>query len=98
MRAFRIYCGRGRVGGRSVSNTELRRFIKESVRPRFEAFTIQRIRGYWRKTSEPSLVIEIINPPEPAHHAVSEIAAEYKRRFGQEAVLVVGNEVQSAVL
>src|SRR5207253_8655145 len=98
MRVFRIYCGRGRRNGRSVSDTELREFINGTVRPRFEAFTIQRVRGYWRTTSEPSLVIEIVNRSESADVRISEIAAEYKRRFGQDAVLVVGNEVESALL
>lgn len=98
MQAFRIYFGRGRADGQTVSDSQLRRFLDSIVRPRFDAFTIQRGRGYWRNNSEPSIVLEIIYPDRNARHAVRQIAAEYKRRFGQEAVLVVGTDVESSVV
>src|SRR5438105_4877076 len=98
MRAFRIYCGRGRSNGRPVSETELRAFINRSVRPRFDAFTVQRVQGYWRDTSEPSFIIEIVNASRSTHARIRDVAADYKRRFGQEAVLIVGNDVESALL
>jgi Uma2 family endonuclease len=98
MRAWRIYCGRGRANGRSVSETEMRAFVNRSIRPRFDAFTIQRVRGYWRRESEPSFVIEIVHSSDTAHQKVAEIANEYKRRFGQDAVLVIDNHVKAALV
>jgi Uma2 family endonuclease len=98
MRAWRIYCGRRRSKGRPVTEAELRSFINSSIRPRFDAFTIQRARGYWQATSEPSFVIEIVHPSDSAQANVAEIAADYKRRFGQDAVLIVRSDVQSALV
>jgi hypothetical protein len=98
MRAWKIYCGRGRLNGPPVTDAEVRAFINASIRPRFDAFTIQHVRGYWHATSERSFVIEIIHASDWAQASVAEIAADYKRRFGQDAVLVVGNGVESVMV
>jgi hypothetical protein len=98
MRVWRIYCGRGRFKRQPVTEAELRSFINASIRPRFDAFTIQRVQGYRQATSEASFVIEIVHPSASAQTSVAEIAAAYKRRFGQDAVLIVQSDVESALV
>src|ERR1700704_2155042 len=98
MQAWRIYCGRRRRDGRSVSPTDVRAFIDASVRPRFSSFTLHAANGFWRFGHEPSVIIEIVTNRKRADEAVHRIAADYKRRFDQEAVLVVRNRVQSALV
>lgn len=98
MRAWRIYCGRRRPRGQPVTERELRSFINTSIRPRFGAFTIQRVRGYWQAMSEASFVIEIVHPSDSADPGVTEIAEDYKRRFRQDAVLIVRSEVDTALV
>lgn len=87
--------------GRSIPNStdvvteaEWQRFVDEVVTPRFPAgLTIIAARGQWRGengaiAAEPVYVLEIAHP-RGAKMDVSlrAIAAEYKRRFRQEAVL-----------
>ena len=98
MRAWRIYLGRKRPGGEHVSDKELRTFIRTVVRPRFHAFTIHRAVGYWENTSEPSLIIELVDPPADAQEDIRTVAEAYKVKFQQDAVLVVGSFVDSVLV
>jgi hypothetical protein len=87
----RLFCGLSIPGGGAVSQADVDAFIKEVVEPRFpEGFTMWRARGMWRGGSEEVMVLEIIHPVrESDGTAVAEIAAEYRRRFNQEAVMRV---------
>src|SRR5262245_22081777 len=98
MLAWKIYCGRKQPDGSNVTEREWRSFVDSCVRPRFEAFTIQKAEGYWRSMSEPSFVIEIVHPAESTEANVTEIAADYKRRFNQEAVFVMRNDVETLLV
>jgi hypothetical protein len=87
----RIFCGLSIPGGGTVSQDELDTFIVEVVEPRFPVgFTVWRAKGMWRGGAEEVMIIEIVHPIASApDKAVQEIAAEYRRRFRQEAVLRV---------
>ena len=98
MREFKIYCGRHRSTGPPVSDAELHAFIRQAVQSRFESFTIQHVQGYWRPTSEPSIIIGVVGRSRGTRARVAAVAREYKRRFGQEGVLVVRNEVASTLI
>jgi hypothetical protein len=98
MRLARIYCGLQRPDGQPVHGTDLPSFINASICSRFPAFTVQRVDGYWRGTSEPSVVIEIVYSSDSERAAIASIAAEYKRLFGRDAVLVVQGEVESSLV
>lgn len=98
MREWKIYCGRHRSTGRPVSDAELRAFIIQAVQSRFESFTVQHVQGYWRATSEPSIIIGVVGRSRGTRASIAAVAQEYKRRFGQQAVLVVGNEVASTLI
>lgn len=92
----RFFFGRDIPGGGSVSEQEWAAFLAEVVTPRFpDGLTVLRGEGQWRGANgavvrEPSFVVEINHPPSAAvDAALDAIAAEYKRRFRQEAVMRV---------
>jgi hypothetical protein len=89
-----VYFGRNRPDGGRVGDTEWQEFLTEVVTPRFPSgLTVVEAVGQWRGESglveqERSEVVTLLHAgDEPSHRAVTEIAAEYKRRFRQEAVL-----------
>ncbi|HEX2206294.1 MAG TPA: DUF3574 domain-containing protein [Longimicrobium sp.] len=92
----RLFFGRDIPGGGSVSEEAWAAFLAEVVTPRFpEGLTVLRGEGQWRGANgavvrEPSFVVEITHPPSArVDAALDEIAAEYRRRFRQEAVMRV---------
>jgi hypothetical protein len=89
-----VYFGRNRPGGGSVSDAEWQGFLNEVVTPRFPAgLTVIQATGQWKGQSgvveqETSEMVTLLHGgDEVARRSVEEIAAEYKRRFQQEAVL-----------
>ena len=94
--ADRLFCGRTIPGGGMVSDDDWNAFVADFVTPRYpQGLTIWRADGQWREKDgtlarEPVMVIEILHPLSAEHdRTINEIAAEYKRRFHQEAVLRV---------
>ncbi|HEU4883613.1 MAG TPA: DUF3574 domain-containing protein [Longimicrobium sp.] len=92
----RLFFGRDIPGGGSVSEQDWSTFLAEVVTPRFpDGLTVLRGEGQWlgangAVVSEPSFVVEVEHAPSAAADAaLDEIAAEYKRRFRQEAVMRV---------
>ena len=90
--------GTAKPGG-TVTREEWERFLREAVTPRFpEGFTQWDASGQWRSADgsvvrEASHVLAVVHPAEPQAEAnVRAIAAEYKSRFGQEAVLRTRSE------
>jgi hypothetical protein len=89
-----VYFGRNRPGGGSVSDAEWQGFLNEVVTPRFPAgLTVVEATGQWKGKSglveqERSEIVTLLHAgDDKARASVAEIAAEYKRRFQQEAVL-----------
>jgi hypothetical protein len=79
-----------------VSDDDWRQFLDQDVTPRFpDGFSVMDVQGQWRASNgvlikEPSKVIYLIldgGPDDPAK--ISGIREAYKRRFKQEAVLLV---------
>ena len=99
--ADRLYFGREIPAGGTVSEEQWTAFLGDVVTPRLpDGFTVWRAQGQWldpRGTivQESVFVLEVFHPgnadTEAAIHA---IATEYKRRFGQDAVLRVSVPVQ----
>jgi len=96
----RLYFGRSLPGGGSVSEQDWSTFLAAVVTPRFPSgLTVLRADGQWRDATgsivrEQSFVLELVHPDDAAtERAVREIAADYKRRFAQEAVLRVRDRV-----
>jgi hypothetical protein len=89
-----VYFGRNRPGGGTVGDAEWQGFLDQVVTPRFPAgLTVVEATGRWQGRSgvveqERSEIVTLLHGgDEAARRAVAEIAAEYKRRFRQEAVL-----------
>lgn len=89
-----IYFGRNKPGGGVVSDAEWQVFLDTVVTPRFpDGLTVTEARGQWRGASgaveqEQAEIITLFHSgDEQALRAVSELSAEYKTRFHQEAVL-----------
>jgi len=89
-----LYFGRNLPAGGTISDAEWQGFLNEVVTPRFpDGLTVLDATGQWRGKSgrveqERSEVVMLLHPDDASSSsAVTEIAAEYKRRFGQEAVL-----------
>jgi hypothetical protein len=89
-----VYFGRNRPEGGTVADDDWRRFLQEVVTPRFpDGYTVVEAAGHWRGRSgtveqEQTELITFLHPDtDTARRSVAEIAAEYKRRFHQEAVL-----------
>jgi hypothetical protein len=89
-----VYFGRNRPDGGVVSDAEWQAFLTEVVTPRFPAgLTVVDAVGQWKGESgaveqERSEIVTLMHDGGTgARTAVAELAAEYKRRFRQEAVL-----------
>jgi Protein of unknown function (DUF3574) len=89
-----LYFGRNRPTGGEVADADWEAFLGAVVMPRFpDGLTIVEAHGQWRGRSglverERTELVTVLHPADPAsQRAVEEIAMEYKRRFGQEAVL-----------
>ncbi|QQP94549.1 DUF3574 domain-containing protein [Lysobacter enzymogenes] len=85
-----------------VSEAQWQAFLAEVVTPRFPAgLTVYQAKGQWRGDSgqveqEDSRAIDLIHEDSAEERKrVVEIADEYKRRFKQEAVLIVSSPVRA---
>jgi len=89
-----LYFGRNRPTGGEVADADWETFLGAVVTPRFpDGLTVVEAHGQWRGRSgiverERTELVTLLHPADPAsQRAIEEIAIEYKRRFGQEAVL-----------
>ena len=95
-RAVQLFFGRD-IGDRvGVSDADFQRFIDEELTPRFpDGLTVLDAAGQWRDANgvvgrEPSKVVILALPGRAGGEDRLEAArAAYKRRFSQEAVLIV---------
>lgn len=94
--ADRLYFGRNIPDGGTVSEDAWAAFLTQVVTPRFpNGLTVVRGEGQWRDSAgalvwEESFILELYHPAgADVDAALEEIAAEYKRRFRQEAVMRV---------
>jgi hypothetical protein len=90
----RLYFGRSIPAGGFVSEAQWEEFVRTVITPRFpEGLTIFQTRGQWLDprgaiVREDGYVVEVNHPRSAkTEAAIEEIAREYKRRFGQDAVL-----------
>jgi hypothetical protein len=95
VRTARLFFGRN-IGERlGVSDADFDRFLDDEVTPRFpDGLSVYDAQGRWRSGAvtvrEPAKVVEIVLPGKAGDAAqLSQLAAAYKQRFHQEAVLVL---------
>ncbi len=91
---YRMFFGRGRPRGRTVSDEEWNDFLAAQVTPRFpDGLTVLDGAGQWRDRSsaigreEAKLLIVLAEPGADAVRRTEEIAEAYKRAFDQQSVL-----------
>jgi hypothetical protein len=89
-----LYFGRNKPAGGQVSDAEWESFLSGFVTPRFPSgLTVVHAVGQWRGSSgaverEQTAIVSLLHSGDSAAQvAVAAVAAEYKSRFGQEAVL-----------
>jgi hypothetical protein len=94
--ADRLFFGRNIPAGGTVSDAQWDAFVRDAVTPRFpKGLTVWQGKGQWldprgNVVHEDVYVVEIVHDPNPADEAaIAAIAAEYKKRFGQDAVMRV---------
>lgn len=92
-----LYLGSARPHGPDVTAQDWDAFVREEIAPRFpQGFTVLEGEGQWRNADgsvarERSRVLQVAHPADAAGaRAMDEIAARYKSRFDQEAVLQLG--------
>lgn len=97
---YRLFMGRSNDTGEVVDDAAWAAFLEDTVTPRFpDGLTVLDARGQWRGSDgvilkERSKALIILAPPGEDNMALTqEISDEYKRRFGQEAVLRVVEDV-----
>ena len=88
-----MYFGTSKPDG-AVTDDEWSKFLETVVTPRFpQGLTVTRASGQWRGDDgsiirESTYVLQLVHPDEAAkERSVTEIAAAYKDRFHQQAVL-----------
>lgn len=89
-----LYFGRNKPSGGEVTDAEWHTFLAGFVTPRFpNGLTVVHATGQWKGASgavevERTAVVSLLHAGDNASRAaVAAVAAEYKLRFGQEAVL-----------
>ena len=94
MVADRLFFGRNIPAGGTVSDVEWAQFLSAVITPRFpKGLTIWQANGQWLDprgvvVREPVFVVEIFHEKSDAIDAsIAAIAVEYKKKFGQDAVL-----------
>ena len=91
---YRLFFGRGKPGGGTVSDEEWSGFLAAEVTPRFpDGLTVLDAAGQWRDGSGAigregaKLLIVLAEPGADAVRRTKEIAEAYKRAFDQQSVL-----------
>jgi len=90
-----LYFGTAKPDG-TVTADEWTDFLASSVTPRFpRGLTVSQASGQWRGADgsivqESTRILQLVHPDDaPSERSVAEVAAIYKSRFQQEAVLRV---------
>ena len=93
---YRLFFGRSLGGAEVVSDEDWRAFLAEEITPRFpDGLTVLDAAGQWQDGSgaivreRTKLLLVLAEPGAAAMRRTDEIAAAYKRAFGQSSVLRV---------
>src|ERR1700737_4381054 len=94
--ADRLFFGRNIPSGGTVSDSDWEQFLRTVVTPRFpEGLTVWQGNGQWldprgQLVREAVFVVEVFHKKgDEVETKIAAIAMEYKKRFGQDAVLRV---------
>jgi hypothetical protein len=101
-----LYLGTAKGESIAVRPEDWKAFLDQAVTPRFpQGFTWWEARGQWRNGAggierERSYILQVVQPEADGQSdaALVEIAARYRERFGQEAVLRIAGRACMALL
>lgn len=100
-----IYFGACKDGKILVLISDWNRFLDGVVSPRFSEFTVTTGTGFWEGVSEPVRILTILGDDSAApwkgktwHEKIHAIALIYKKRFGQDCVLVEWSDVRGELV
>ena len=83
-----FFMGRSVASGDNVSDADWEAFLAEVVHDQYKGLTVFDATGYWEGKREPTKVMTILHHGAAAdHRKLDAIAAEYAKRFRQQAVL-----------
>jgi hypothetical protein len=92
----RLYFGMNKPSGGVISEPEFKQFLQQEISSRFpKGLTLFEAKGQWQGATgtieqEKTQVVEIVCDDSVENRAkVAAIAANYKARFAQEAVMVI---------
>lgn len=94
---YDLYLGRDIRSGGSVQHPELYKFLADHVTERFPGFTVLDAHSFWKGKPEQVVILRILGDSVDGF-AVNKIAADYRRAFKQDAVLVVKTSVTGALV
>lgn len=100
MVVYRLYFGRTEVDCdygyiSHISGQHFEAFLRASIDPRFDAYTVFDAQGSWKGKAEASTVVEVVSSATETPALIEAIAREYCERFNQEAVLVTSAELRT---
>lgn len=99
-----LFLGMGLSGGRVVGPKAWARFEREVLAPQLCGYTVLDIRGGWlgrdgRVLREPAKLVVLVHRGGPeADAAIATVAAAWRTRFGQEAVLRASQPIEGGLL
>lgn len=96
-----LYFGLNKPNGTQISETEWQNFLNQVITPRFKkGLTVLDTQGQYLSNNgelvkeKSRVVILIYEMNAETNRAIDEIIEEYKRRFEQESVMRITNEVK----
>ena len=87
-----LYFGTAKPDGGAVTPAEWQQFVREVIVPRFAGFTVLEAEGEWKGKPEATHVVVIVHPA-GSERQIREIIETYKKRFQQESVMQVREDV-----
>lgn len=88
----------------AIDDAQWQRFLRDSVTPRFpDGLTVHDTHGQWRGADgrivrEQSRVVEIVHDnSEDGRRRIAAIVADYRKRYRQEAVLVISQRATACL-
>lgn len=94
---FDLYLGRNVTPKRFVDSISLDAFLTDEVTSRFPGFTLTDTVGFWEGKQEQTVILTVYGNVQDCGR-VAAIAAAYKERFSQDAVLVSETNIQGRLV
>lgn len=100
MREYNIYIGLTSKAGHPLNHKRTESTIVNNLTSQgIDSFSISKIKGYWKSTSEETLKIIIINIEEKdIKKKLSELCKFWKNEFMQESILLSSHKIEANLI